>query len=157
MITDFPAAPLANMPGVQGFTYVPYRYVQQLPRIIRSMAVQPILFFNGFRLYNGFSTPGELDFTETCVTSANGPTYEWQITGFVPGDDDELVNLFEEMESCRHLVCVKDKRGVQRLVGIGAPLVFTAKFNDGKKVGDARGYSFTFANTGKNRAPVYQP
>jgi hypothetical protein len=155
MISDFTRPPLANLAGLQFFTYTPFQYVQQQARISRSLAIAPLIFYSGWRLFNGYSTIDTLDFNEKAIPTENGQSYEWTITGFIPGDSDTLVSTIEEMERNRHLVCVKDRMGIKRLVGIGAPLVFTTIFNDGAKAGDTRGYTFTFTNTGKYRAPVY--
>ncbi len=156
MITNFPANPLANMSGLQLFSFSPYQNINTLPAIAKMKIIAPVVFKAGYSFLSGYSTIGQLNFTEKFTNDENGGLYSWLITGYAPGDSDTLVNLFEEMKTCRHLVTTVDNNRVKRLVGYNAPLDFSADYDSGKIPGtDMRGYAFTFSGQGKSRAPVY--
>ncbi len=156
MITHFPKNPIMNLAGASSFTFIPHHLIAILPavqnKVVRESPLSAIINTG----YKGYSTLEELEFSETAKDSENGTFYLWEINGFMPGDGGILINLMEYMETCKHLVIIKDAMDQQRIVGMDSPLNFTAVFKSGSKAGEARGYKYSFSGSSISRAPVYQ-
>jgi hypothetical protein len=156
MITDFPANPVSNFAGLQLFSFSPYQNIAALPSISQKNIITPVTFVAGSQYLKGYSTTDQLSFSEKHTDDSNGGFYDWNISGYMPGDSDELINRMEEMRFSRYLVLTTDNNGILRLVGYNAPLVFTADFDSGKRAGtDNKGYSFAFTGQSRLRAPRY--
>ncbi|WP_374949607.1 hypothetical protein [Mucilaginibacter sp.] len=156
MISSFPTSPLLNMAGQASFEFSPNYNILQLPTVIRRTVTLPIQFKPGTNFMTGVSSLGQLNFEEDSITSEGGTYYPWVISGFYPGDGDEVVDLFQDMEKVLHIVATKDFTNKIRLVGLNAPLTFNAKFQSGLVPGEARGHAFSFTGAGLERAPYYQ-
>jgi hypothetical protein len=158
MITDFPKLPLRNLGGLASFQFAPTGWIQSLPSIINGVITQPPSFYGGIRFYSGISTLEKLVFEEEAAPDANGTAYNWKITGFYPGDDLFFLQLLQTMSLPFHtyLLVIRDYQGRYRMVGYDAPLTFTYSFTSGTRPGEVKGYSFTFAGSGKNAAPAYK-
>lgn len=156
MITDFPQNPFFNVAGMAGFRFAPAEYLSVLPPVILGTVTGAIEFYNPYRLFNGYCTPGKLVFSETPEKTTSGTLYKWKLTGFMPGDVAGAEQLLAEMETYKHLLIVQDLTGQERLVGHAAPLDFAAEFNSGSTAGDARGYTYIFSGESSKRAPVYR-
>jgi hypothetical protein len=156
MISSFPTKAIANMPGIQSFLFSPYQNIASIPPAPGKKIITPVVFKPGYGFLTGYSTPGLMNLVETGAQDANGPIYDWLITGFYPGDDDSIIDLFTNMEIDRYVVLTKDNSGILRLVGINAPLNFVSVYDSGKEPGtDAKGYTFTFSGQSALRAPRY--
>lgn len=145
-----------NIGGMASFTFIPFYLVITLPPIQGKIINSPVVLAPGQSMLNGYSTLEELDFKETQKEEDNGPFYQWDISGFMPGDSPDLIDLMENMEMTRNLVIVKDNLNQKRLVGYDAPLTFRATFQSGTKPGEARGYKYSFSGVSSKRAPVYR-
>lgn len=145
-----------NVAGMYSFTFIPYHLITWLPtaqeKIVTESPLSSILDVG----YKGYSTLEELEFTETAKEAENGTFYQWEINGFMPGDSEMLISLMEYMESCKHLVIIRDAMNQQRIVGMNAPLSFAAVFKSGSKAGEARGYKYSFTGSSISRAPIYK-
>lgn len=156
MITSFPAAQLANMAGLQSFIFSPYQNINALPAVALKLVGTDVSFYSGYAWLTGYSTISELVFTEKASPDDNGQAYDWLITGFMPGDNDTLANLMEQMSKSRHLVVTQDNSGNKRIIGMNAPLDFAADFGSGKQAGtDTKGYLFSFSGRSITRAPRF--
>lgn len=156
MITNFPNPPIGNMPGISSFEFAPYNTILTLPAIASCRITTDIIFKPGQGWLSGYSTINECVFNENSSKDGNGDIYEWEIPGFAPGTGDELASLMLEMETVRHVVRIREHNGNVRIVGLKAPLEFTAALSTGKVAGsDAKGYSFRFFAQSGKRAPVF--
>jgi hypothetical protein len=156
MITHFPNNPMMNLAGVFSFTFIPYHLITSLPAVQNKVVTESPLFALVNAGYKGYSTLEELEFIETAKEDENGTFYQWEINGFMPGDGELLIPLMEYMETCKHLVIIKDAMDQQRIVGMNSPLNFTAVFKSGSKAGEARGYKYSFTGPSISRAPIYR-
>lgn len=156
MIADFPVNPNQNIAGIAAFKFAPYYFISSIPSPANKVISQAVAFKAGYGFFIGQSTQDHLNFSENPSNDVNGTSYNWLISGFTPGDSDILADLFEEMEQQRHLVLVTDQLNRLRLVGIDAPLIFTAKYSSGNTPGDAKGYAWQFAGSSMLRAPFYK-
>ncbi|WP_182956286.1 hypothetical protein [Pedobacter gandavensis] len=145
-----------NVGGNSSFTFIPVYLVVSLPPIQGKLITSPVVLSPGQNMLNGYSTLEELDFKETQKDEDDGPFYQIDISGFMPGDSPDLIDLMENMEMVRHLVIVKDNLNQKRLVGYNAPLSFRATFQSGSKPGEARGYKYSFSGLSAKRSPVYR-
>lgn len=155
MITNFPTNPKMNLAGLSSFLFVPRYQVKTIPSIDIKVISSVIELMPGAVWLKGYSTLETLQFTEKGNNDDPGTSYEPSIKGFMPGDLPQVAILFEEMEELRHVVIVKDMVGNGRIVGLHAPLSFTADFNSGINIGDSKGYSFEFFSESLKRAPYY--
>ncbi len=146
------------MGGLASFQFAPAGWIQSLPSVNNNIISQPPSFYGGMRFFNGRSALEKLVFDEEAVPDANGTAYNWKVTGFYPGDDLFFLQLLQTMSSPwqTFLLVVRDNHGRYRMVGYEAPLSFSYSFTSGTRPGEAKGYSFTFAGSGKNTAPAYQ-
>lgn len=158
MITNFPLKSFYIPGGVRSFQFIPAYQVITYPEIKSGQISQPLEFLTGKVWLNGYSTAGQLIFTEESESTVNGPTFNQEITGFYPGDKLPVLDLMNEMHRHPFMVKVTDASGQTRLVGSpGNPLEFTAKYSSGLERADAKGYQFKFAVTTSESAPAYNP
>lgn len=157
MITNFPIQPVFNIAGYSDFQFAPYYTVAVFPAAINKMISDPIQFQAPHVFLNGYATMDTLDFSEECKKTSQGPIYEQLISGFVPGDTDELATLMEFMEgsSMKYVVTMTPLNGKRRLIGLTAPLDFSAELVPGKAPGERKGYEFKFSAISTVRAFFY--
>jgi len=157
MIGNFPFPQVFNPGGYRTFSFIPYNEVQTFPMIKNGAALLPVGLAPLSSWRKGYSTYQTLQFNEEQDSIEAGNFYKPILSGFLPGNSIEIINLITLMEAQRYfLVQAVDARGMTVLVGTpGSPLIFTAKFSSGQNRSDARGYSFQFTGTTLNRAPTY--
>lgn len=155
MITGFPTNPSSNVGGLAAFRFAAFYSFAGLPAVSAGSVVAPAQFYSGFGWLPGYATADTLQFSETPKQDDNGTGYAWKISGFIPGDEAALSLLMEQMEQVRHLVLVTDRQGITRMVGLRAPLDFSAVYSPGSDANSTRGYSITFSGSSPKRAPVY--
>lgn len=157
MITDFPSQPLTNIAGYTGFQFAPHYTVLTIPQAVNKLINAPVQFQPGHTFLNGYATVESLEFKEESKKTNQGTVYEQSVSGFIPGDTDELADLMEFMEasSMRYLLSLAPLTGKKRLIGVQVPLEFSAELVPGKAVGERKGYSFQFFASSTNRAPFY--
>ena len=156
MLTNFPKSNSYNLGGLRSFQFVHRSAISAWPGIFNGKVLTPISLKEGFEWLTGYATPETLSFSENSKDEQNGPYYEKEITGFVPGNKDELIDLMNKMDGHEFVLIVKDPNNQTRLVGShGFPLLFSSLYNSGAGRPDARGFNFKFTGVSIFRAPVY--
>lgn len=156
MLTNFPKSKTYNLGGLVGFKFVHCSAVDSWPGIFNSKVSQALLLKPGFEWLTGYSTPETLNFDEPSKETQNGPYYEKIVSGFVPGDKEELLALMEQMDGRMFILIIKDTNGQDRLIGShGDFLTFYSTYNSGSTRQDQKGYNFKFTGSAIFRAPVY--
>lgn len=124
--------------------------------ISKGSALLPIGLAPGAFWLSGYATHQTLQFTEDPERIDAGTYYKPTLTGFVPANSSDLIDLMESMEQERFLVALTDAKGQKTLLGTpGSPMIFTSKFDGSATRAGSKGYTFEFAGTTYNRAPVY--
>src|SRR5690606_21449672 len=101
--------------------------------------------------------PYTLEFSEKAKPSPHGIYYDQSLSGFTPGDHEDLSDVIQSLEDQQFVLLVEDARGQLRLVGAyGYPLTFIAEFSSGSARSDSKGYAFEFTGQAEFRAPVYK-
>lgn len=145
------------MGGMTGFYFIPRPYVTGLPAVSGGIITSSLQIIGDGGFFSGYATGETLAFDEPGSQDDNGNVYKPSITGTIPGNYPAMMALFQEMESFRHLVLMRDPNGHLRLVGYENPLIFLGGFKSGAKAADYKGYSFTFSGESLQRAPYYLP
>jgi hypothetical protein len=158
MISSFPTKNAYNPGGYSHFNFVPKDFVSAYPMISGGTALVPVGLAAGYAWLTGYATRGTLNYIEQPQNDGNGTYYLQTITGFVPGERAELIDLLQQMADVRYLVSIKDVFSQWRLVGsLACPLDFMAEYDSGTLYADQKGFKFTFTGTSINRSPVYNP
>jgi len=156
MLSSFPTPKSYNLGGLLTFQFVQAEGISVFPGIFSSKILLPVSLNSGFEWLNGYSTVETLGFTEVERFEGDGKYYEQTISGFLPGDRTELVDLMQQMDDQYFTLLIKGTNQVTRLVGgFGNPLLFSSSFNSGLVRTDAKGYTFKFYSESLFRAPTY--
>lgn len=156
MISNFPTPKNYNLGGLSTFQFAPAEAFSVFSGVFNGRILFPLVLNTGFDWFKGYSTAYTLGFTETLKTSEHGKYYEQTITGFVPGDRAELIDLMETMDDRYFVLQVKDANGASRLVGgFGCPMLFSSNYDSGLARSDGKGYQFQFFCQSTFRAPMY--
>jgi hypothetical protein len=157
MINNFPAKNGYNPGGYKSFLFIPFQDISSQQVSVHSKITLALGLHPGKVWLNGYSTAETLNFKEECIPTVNGPTYLQVISGFVPGERPELIDLMAELEGMQLLVQLLDTRGQKRIVGCyGFPLTFNSTYDSGSNRPDAKGFTYKMTVTSRHRAPVYQ-
>lgn len=158
MISNFPTKKIYNLGGLKNFKFIPFLDVAFQPAIEQGKITGALTLVNGGTWLNGYATPETLNFKEECVATSDGNIYSQTISGFVPGDHPELIDLLQALEDLPILVQIADTRGQIRLVGShGFPMTFAGTYDSGSNRSDAKGFNFRISTNSIFRAPVYKP
>src|ERR1700754_3213781 len=130
MISNFPAKKAYNPGGYKSFQFIPYYQVSGFPAITAMKNLSQVIFYETYDWLNGYATAETLSYDEEYTPDENGGFYDLTITGFIPGDQVDLIDIMDTMPFNRFIVMILDTKGVTRLVGsTSTPLDFTANFN----------------------------
>lgn len=86
------------------------------------------------------------DYTEKAVNTAQGRKYAFQVTGFYPGDSEDLRRLLGIAEWAKFILRVRDTHGLTRIIGnnlYGLELEYESMIS--AEMGGRRGTSMTFS------------
>lgn len=156
MVTNFPAKPAYNLGGYTSFKFSPYQFIYDFPLIAAGAAASAIVFTAGYTWHEGYATQETLSYTEEPQSDDGGQIYNITISGFVPGESPQLVDLVESMALDRYVLLIRDSSGQLRLAGSAeAPLDFSASFGSGAARQDLKGFNIKFSGQSKRRAPGY--
>lgn len=157
MIANFPKKKSYNPGGLRTFKFVPVSFILSYPAIIDGKINSALQLLPGKEWLTGYSTPYTLEYSENAKKSTQGDYYDQSLSGFAPGDHEDLLDVIQSLNDQYFILLVEDARGQLRLVGgYGFPLAFTADFSSGSSRSDSKGFSFEFSGQSIFRAPIYK-
>lgn len=158
MLKNFPISKTYNLGGLVGFKFIHSSAVETWPGVFNGKVTTSLTLKAGHEWLTGYSTPETLSFDEEGDDNPNGPIYDRLISGFVPGEKDELLDLMSQMQGQEFILLIKDPNQKQRLIGShGTPVLFGGSYNTGATRQDLRGFKFKFTGKAIFRAPIYLP
>jgi len=156
MISNFPTKKLTNLGGLRSFKFIPAYLVASYPPLTSEGITSTLRLLHAQSWLNGYATPETLDFVEESRDSENGVFYSQKISGFVPGDSQDLSSLMAEMNGLPFVIQLTNPKNETKLIGIsGYPLTFSSKFVSGTTRADSKGYQFEFSGESLLSAPAY--
>lgn len=156
MLTNFPTPKGYNLAGLVSFQFIHFSAIDSFAGIFDGKILTPPTLKVGETWFNGYGTIYSLNYNEKGNNNDNGKYYDQTISGFIPGDKQDLINLMDVMEADYFVLLIKDSNHQTRMVGgYGCPMVFNATFDSGSARSDSKGYTFTFSGQSTFRAPVY--
>lgn len=143
---------IGDLSGIQAFWFLRVRDILlPYPEPKNGIISDDINLVNGAIWSTGYYTRETGNSLRELKKSLQGDFREKTFTGFVPGDNEQLLQLFDEdMQDERFIVLYKDNTGNYKL--IGSPdeyLTLEYKFESGDKVSSRRGFLVTFSGIGK--------
>jgi hypothetical protein len=147
---NFPAIICDNLPGVKKFYFVPVDDVASISD--PDGFVVSVTFDGGKDWLTGMSTE-RMVYEELSEEDDNGDVFIASITGFVPGNEAELLEYFNELRRTKFLVKAVDGNDMERLLGsIEIPARFKYKIvNDN----ESNGFRFTFSAVHPDLPPFF--
>src|SRR5690606_20868317 len=104
--------------------------VHVFPKVRAGVVTEVVELLPGYAWKQGYATAGTLNLVEKQNEDAGGTFHNTEVSGFAPGERDQLLNLFDNMSGNPFLVILKDNLGVKRLVGDPVNhLIFTSDFS----------------------------
>lgn len=151
--------PKVNNSGLCLIQFCKWEDVISWPAIhpITGICSTPIILQPGANWHIIFAPDNDRAFTEQQQNSAPGSYYRIQVTGYLPGNDQETLQKIAPMPYHQYAMIVKDRHGLLRLIGdrdSGAE--FSNSYTSGNQSG-IRKRSLTFLWESVNPCPVYPP
>jgi hypothetical protein len=128
--------------------------VSSIPDPVYNVVQDDIVMITGKRFKTFEATEQTAVFNETKKDSdMDGNFYDWILSFFIPGDDNELAQMVQQMVSKKFIVIYKDITGIYRILGsVSNPLKFTNTSTTGDTPGSRSGYVFTFSGSEQRKA-----
>ncbi|RLD56271.1 MAG: hypothetical protein DRJ01_15475 [Bacteroidetes bacterium] len=112
-----------------------------------------VTFSTTENIYQIYCSPESLKFTEQPKETDAKTYYNTDVTGFLPGNKEEVKDAISAMENRWYQVIVKDANENFILIGTAAyPLKINAVLQAGKNVADLSGYQINFSGKTITRA-----
>ena len=141
-MNDFNQVYTENLPGVFKFWFAPTTFINSISEA-SDFLISSISWDSGKDWYQGWSLQGQLLTMEENEETEHGTLYNCSLKVIYPGDDSDIVSLFNEMRTYRFIVAFKDGNGQYKLLGsLDAPCKFTYKLSKSQEVNQ---YEFMFS------------
>lgn len=139
-----------NFPGISSFQFVDVTDVETVSEP-DGMEVT-VTLKSGKDWLDGYSSE-RFTYTENVEDDDNGDLYSVSLSGFFPGDDEELLAYFIALKKKRYLLKVKDNNNYVRLMGsVDIPARFTVvRIVDTQELG----YRFRFTAVHADLPPFF--
>lgn len=145
-----------NLGGIFSIKIIPVSDVQSIPMPIKSRILQAVVLKNNTRWYDLYATEQTIKFEEPQQESEHGNFFRCKLTGLVPKDRADVIELFNEMANKLFVIDYTDNNGVRKLIGnLSEPLTFSSNFDTGSTATNKNGYSFEFKGDLIKKSPVY--
>jgi hypothetical protein len=147
----------ANSGGLVTLWFIPVEDTVSIPDPIYHIVADPVTLGSGKAFFSIDITEDTFNFSEKEVKTDDGKTFEVNISGFIAGDTNLMVDGFDDMSDRRHIVIAKDSNGYSRIVGtIGNGLFFKHDFDTQTSSNGRKGTQITFYGTFDFRQYFYQ-
>lgn len=104
-------------------------------------------------VYQLYCTPESMDFSEKKEVTDAGMVYNTIVSGFTPGNNNDLQEALEYMETHKWAVIIQDGNGNFKVAGATSyPLRATGEIRTGKLTSELYGCQFTFSGNALERA-----
>lgn len=145
-----------NLGGINSFKFCLAKEVESIPAIFNGAIHNAVILKTGARWYNGYCTKDTMYFKDEPQPSDHGAFHQKEFSGSVPGENEELVSVFEILKNEKLILDITYNSGTRKLIGnIDEPL-FIQSFHDSKA--DFAGkneYRLIIAGVGISRSPIY--
>ena len=124
-----------------------------VPNSVTSVNGKTITFSNTDDIYSIYCTAETMELKEEPVVTGVGTHYNTDVTGFIPGNREEVLEAVNNMQSKPYQIIMQDGNGNYLLAGNSFyPLRLTAVLQVGKKTSDLAGYQIHFTGQTISRA-----
>jgi len=147
-----------NIPGLQGFNFIPFQDVDTIPDADDGLIDSAITLEGGKQWFTGYSTIGTLSYKEIGQKDDNGDYYEKELSGYIPKDSQEIRSLLDEMENYFFIIDYTDNNGNRKIIGSTTePLSFKSDLNIDAGGDGKNGHNFIFSGSGIKKSYFYSP
>jgi hypothetical protein len=131
--------------------------VDSIPDPVYNVVQDNIVMMLGKRFKTFEATEQTAVFNESAKDGdMEGKFFEWLLSFFVPGDNNELAEMVQQMGNKKFIIVYKDLAGLYRILGsVSNPLKFTNTSTTGDTPGSKSGYIFTFSGAETRKAYFY--
>lgn len=142
---------IGGLSGLQSFWFIRVRDIDlPFPEAVNGVISDNINLVTDAVWSTGYCTRETGNSPREMKQSAQGNFLNKVFSGFVPGDNEELLKMFDQDMVDEHFILLyKDNNGNYKLVGNPEEyLSFEYKFEPGSRVSDRRGFLITFSGEG---------
>ena len=124
-----------------------------VPKSDFSINGKTVSFSSQDDIYLIYCSPDSLSFNEPSKRTEAGTHYDCSVSGFIPGDTEEVTMALTNLEYKPYVIIFQDGNGFFKLCGTASyPVRLSASLRTGKQTSDRAGYEIQFSGKTIERA-----